>query len=100
VSSQAGAVAFHELTQSSPVIDPEGLCPHRPVLYICFNRGFRPVGRRALRFIASHEITPSSPDIDPEGLCPHRPGMHERFIASSGPSGDGPSGITVTSTTG
>ena len=57
-----------------------------------FRRECRPVGRRALRFIASHEITPSTRHVNPEGLCPHRPVMHERFVASAGPSGDGPSG--------
>ena len=58
-----------------------------------FHRGFRPVGRRALRFIAFHEILRKPSNMDPEGPYPYGPGRHERFIAGSGPSGDGPSGL-------
>ena len=51
-----------------------------PGMHERFSRRVRPVGRRALRFIASHKFSAPTPSIDPEGLCPHRPGMQGNFI--------------------
>ena len=47
-------------------VSPERPVSSRAGYAQTFHRGFRPVGRRALRFIAFHEIAPSTPNIGPE----------------------------------
>ncbi len=48
------------------------------------DRGFRPVGRRALRLFACHEIKSSIPLINPEGRYPHGSGMQDNFMQIPG----------------
>ncbi len=45
-----------------------------------FQCRFRPVGRRALRFIASHDLSSAPATTYPECPCPHGPVMHDHFM--------------------
>jgi hypothetical protein len=43
--------------------------------------------------IGGNEVSQDA--VNPEGTCPHGPEAARKYVASSGPSGDGPSGLML-----